>query len=428
MKKSINIFLIGFFLFFGLIIFTHKVDAAMVGSIQAPDCIIPLGQSSCRSHLSWSSAYASYDGAPYVPNSVFVTMNDGVEAVARAEDSTGTDPCSVSNPCVSADIVYPSAVFKLKYMHYDQDWLYTGTFLLNQATSTAVCVSGSTWNGSICAAPSTVTVTVTAKDSISGAVLSSVPSNTRVKIEWSSTGATRCAVTSPSIYIGSGGLGVTGNFITDPLVSSTAFVVECNNNTIPSVSSPTATNIGDNYATLGARVDTDGGNPVTARGTCWATTTNPTTNCSTVAGTTGPFSGPSSGTMPYNSLIYYRGYATNALGTGYSITRSFALNPPVPAAPTVTSPTSTSITQTTATIGANVTSLGYPASISARGMCYGTGPIPGTNCASAGGTTLGVFTRNITGLIRNTTYYYRGYATNAYGSGYSVDGTFRTAP
>lgn len=95
--------------------------------------------------------------------------------------------------------------------------------------------------------------------------------------------------------------------------------------------------------------------------------------------------------------------------------------------PTVTSPTATAITGTTATLGANVTSLGNPAVISARGTCWGATAAPVTNCVAEGGTTTGVFTQARTGFTPGTLYYYRGYATNATGTAYSADGTFTTA-
>jgi len=92
--------------------------------------------------------------------------------------------------------------------------------------------------------------------------------------------------------------------------------------------------------------------------------------------------------------------------------------------PTVSTPTVTNITTTTATLGANVTSLGNPASISSRGTCWGTTPLPTTNCIAEGGTTTGVFTQSRSGFTAGTLYYYRGYATNSAGTGYSADGTF----
>ena len=98
-----------------------------------------------------------------------------------------------------------------------------------------------------------------------------------------------------------------------------------------------------------------------------------------------------------------------------------------PLAPTVTTPTVTAITGTGATLGANVTSLGIPATISARGTCWGTSAAPVTNCLAEGGTTTGVFTQARTGMTAGTFYYYRGYATNSTGTGYSADGTFTTA-
>ncbi len=96
--------------------------------------------------------------------------------------------------------------------------------------------------------------------------------------------------------------------------------------------------------------------------------------------------------------------------------------------PTVTLPTSTSVSTSSAILGATVSSLGTPASITARGTCYGATPAPTTNCVAEGATTTGLFTQTRTGLTASTTYYYRGYATNSTGTGYSADGTFTTLP
>ena len=95
--------------------------------------------------------------------------------------------------------------------------------------------------------------------------------------------------------------------------------------------------------------------------------------------------------------------------------------------PTVTTPTSNAIADVSATLGSNVTSLGIPASISARGTCWGMTASPTTNCLAEGGTTTGVFTQARTGFTPGTFYYYRGYATNATGTAYSADGTFTPA-
>ena len=94
------------------------------------------------------------------------------------------------------------------------------------------------------------------------------------------------------------------------------------------------------------------------------------------------------------------------------------------AIPTVTTPTATSITISSAVLGANVTSVGVPHSISARGFCLGTSPSPASNCIDEGGTTTGIFSQLRSGLSIGTLYYYRGYAINTTGTGYSPDGTF----
>ena len=104
--------------------------------------------------------------------------------------------------------------------------------------------------------------------------------------------------------------------------------------------------------------------------------------------------------------------------------------------PTVINPTVTDITQTSATLGANVTSLGIPASISARGTCrsesstisYPTDATKGIYCANATGTTTGVFTQPRGSLTCGTTYHYKGYAINATGIGWTTeDATFTTS-
>ena len=103
-------------------------------------------------------------------------------------------------------------------------------------------------------------------------------------------------------------------------------------------------------------------------------------------------------------------------------------NEEITAIPTVTLPTAVFISTTSATLGATVTFLGIPSSISARGTCWGTSPSPVTNCTVEGGTATGTFTQIRTGFTASTTYYYRGYATNVTGTGYSADGTFTTLP
>ena len=115
---------------------------------------------------------------------------------------------------------------------------------------------------------------------------------------------------------------------------------------VPTVTSPTATLIGSNTATIGATVTADGGNPITARGTCWATTATPRTNCVDEGGTgVSSFTQARTG-LPAGTRIYYAGYATNAIGTGYSSDGSFYTEPATQASGV----TFTSVTQTGMTV------------------------------------------------------------------------------
>jgi hypothetical protein len=133
---------------------------------------------------------------------------------------------------------------------------------------------------------------------------------------------------------------------------------------------------------------------------------------------------PSFTTPTANNLINTYIHNTFGHNTGWVAGGLFNLN--VPVAPTVTSPTVSGITTTSATLGANVTSLGNPASITARGTCWGAANPPLTNCTAASGLTTGVFTHARASMSPGTTYYYRGYATNSTGTGYSPVSSFTT--
>jgi predicted RNA-binding protein with TRAM domain len=123
----------------------------------------------------------------------------------------------------------------------------------------------------------------------------------------------------------------------------------------------------------------------------------------------------------------YGGTATGGTG-GFDVGSDVVnvqLNGYVKSVPQLSTPTATSIGTTSATLGATITSNGG-ASITARGTVYGSSASPSTNSEAEGGTSVAAFTHSRTGLTTNTLYYYRGYATNSVGTGYSADGTFTT--
>lgn len=101
------------------------------------------------------------------------------------------------------------------------------------------------------------------------------------------------------------------------------------------------------------------------------------------------------------------------------------------AIPTVTSPTATGVTSSGATLGATVTSLGVPATLTDRGICYSLSPTlaSGNTCISA---TLAqivpsAYTVSVSSLSANTTYYFVGYAVNSTGTGYTGATPFTTS-
>lgn len=77
-------------------------------------------------------------------------------------------------------------------------------------------------------------------------------------------------------------------------------------------------------AVCGGNVTSDNGSPVTAKGVCWSTSTNPTINNNkTIDGSgVGAFTSNLSNLTPMTTY-YVRAYATNAAGTIYGVQKSF---------------------------------------------------------------------------------------------------------
>jgi uncharacterized protein (TIGR02145 family) len=196
----------------------------------------------------------------------------------------------------------------------------------------------------------------------------------------------------------------------------------------PTLETVTASLITQTTAVSGGTVTADGGGAISAKGVCWSTSPGPTELLTTK---TNEGAGSSSFTSNITNLApgttyYYRAYATNSAGTSYGTERTFLTNPVV--APTVTTATASAVTQTSATSGGNVTADGGGAII-AKGVCWSTSPAPTelltTKTNEGAGT--GTFVSNITGLLSNTTYHYRAYATNSSGTGYGTEYTFTTS-
>jgi len=94
--------------------------------------------------------------------------------------------------------------------------------------------------------------------------------------------------------------------------------------TVPVVTTASVTSITQTTATGGGTVSSDGGSPVTARGVCWGTATDPTiSDAHTSDGTdTGSFVSDITG-LALGTQYYVRAYATNSKGTAYGNERTF---------------------------------------------------------------------------------------------------------
>ncbi len=193
------------------------------------------------------------------------------------------------------------------------------------------------------------------------------------------------------------------------------------------VSTVLATGVTTNSAVLGGNVTSDGNLPVTERGIMYSISENLDAAIITipVGNGTGQFSTPVNG-LTADKTYYFKAYATNSLGTTYGKIESFTTNKILSLA-AVTTQSASNITSSSANLGGNVTSDGN-ASVTERGVVYSTSQNPTTaNTKVPVGNGLGTFSKSVTGLKDNTTYYVRAYAINSLGTAYSESTTFTTS-
>lgn len=166
----------------------------------------------------------------------------------------------------------------------------------------------------------------------------------------------------------------------------------------------------------------NGGSPVTARGICWGidnfTDTLSLSNAHTTDGEgSGTFESTVTGLQPH-TLYIYRAYATTSAGTVYGNTYA-ALTEQQLTVPTLNAFALQSTSSSRASLTAEITDSGH-ASILTRGFCYSTSPNPtiaDNNFDPYYQTNY--FGGSVSTLTVNTTYYFRAFATNSVGTGYS---------
>ncbi len=183
----------------------------------------------------------------------------------------------------------------------------------------------------------------------------------------------------------------------------------------PMVTTADVTRITSGGARSGGEVTDEGDAPVTARGVCWSTSTNPTTGNRLTSNGTGAGGFTSNITGLTGGVRYYvRAYAVNVYGTSYGDEFSFITGN----YPMVTTSDVTAVTSSSAVCGGIVTSEGG-SSVTARGVCWSTHYNPTINDNTTNdGTGTGEFVSTLIGLVEGNRYYVRAYATNSKGTAY----------
>ncbi|MBL7886690.1 MAG: hypothetical protein JNJ52_08080 [Flavobacterium sp.] len=172
-----------------------------------------------------------------------------------------------------------------------------------------------------------------------------------------------------------------------------------------------------------------GGSAYVEAGFCWSTNPNPTVadnqSVFSVSAPVGNYVGIVHSLLP-STTYYVRAFARNSAGVSYSNQQSFTTF--TPTLPTVTTSAITNITGGTADGGGTVTNDGG-AAVTQKGLCWSTSPNPTiADSFTNNGFGTGTFTSIMYGLVPNTTYYVRAYATNVAGTAYGNQQTFTAGP
>ncbi|MBN2791579.1 MAG: hypothetical protein JXQ81_03625, partial [Desulfuromonadales bacterium] len=134
------------------------------------------------------------------------------------------------------------------------------------------------------------------------------------------------------------------------------------------------------------------------------------------------------GTLDYNTTYYWKIVARDNHGAETSgPVWSFTTTAMPLRLPVVTTETVTGIGQNTATSHGKISDPGNPVA-SAHGFCWNTGGTPTTSDAKIdlGTASAGAFNAELAGLVEDTTYYVRAYASNSVGTVYGNEGLFKT--
>lgn len=208
--------------------------------------------------------------------------------------------------------------------------------------------------------------------------------------------------------------------------------------TAPVVITGSKSNITTSSADLSGTITSNGNSTITKSGIVYSTTSAPVLGAFGVVDSTtnplvniGSFTKGTTG-LSVSTLYHYRAYAINAVDTSYGADSTFTTNSTA-VIPTVLRIAATNLTTTTATVGGNITSNGG-STVTASGIVYNTTITPLTVSSSAIDSTTspvvanGIYSISPAGLTHSTKYYFKAYATNGVGTGYSAVDSFTTDP
>jgi hypothetical protein len=202
----------------------------------------------------------------------------------------------------------------------------------------------------------------------------------------------------------------------------------------PTLGSLSISNVTSSSANLSSSIVSFGGSTITEYGFVWNNTSNPTFTGSnkillgtTTNGINSNFNfSHNFSSLNSNTKYAIRAYAVNNAGVNYSTEASFTT---LAGLPSVTTSDPTSLTSTSVTLSGNATADGGSA-ITQKGIVFSlqSGPTISLTTKSENGAGTGLFSATVSGLSRNTRYYYRAYATNSVGTIYGTEKSFTTNP
>lgn len=195
---------------------------------------------------------------------------------------------------------------------------------------------------------------------------------------------------------------------------------------LATVATTTATGITGSAAVTGGSITNTGNTAISQSGVVYATHANPTLTDSLRNNTSGGNTFTINlTTLNANTVYYVRAFAINGTGTTYGNQVTFTTAAGL-ATVTTTPVGAISASAATAPSGGTIVNTGG-AAITASGVCWSTKSHPTvTNSATNDQITNNAFTSTLSLLVSNTTYYYRAYATNSFGTAYGNELSFNS--